>query len=394
MTIDHQNDKARFFELLRAALQENAMGQLILGKYRGDEPGLKKVIVRKVVLRGDEPCLSFVYRYQTKDIVKNFAVPRGIDIIRELLMLGFRSAHLFTLTEEIVLEFNKKNEPKLIRSKTAPAAAPAAEHNREKARTIDPARRYLWELGVTNDQREVLPSMSKKWKQINVFMELFQNAFTTSALAQAESVQVVDFGSGKGYLTFAVYDFLRNLLGDQAQVTGIEQRQELVQLCTEVARKTGMEKLAFSQGDVTTYAPEKIDVMIALHACDTATDLAIHLGIRTGATIIMCAPCCHKELRPQMANPPVLQPILRFGIQQAQEAEMLTDSIRALLLEASGYEAQIFEFISPEHTSKNKMILAIKRTGASHRAEALAQLQALKDFYGIQHQTLERLLQE
>ena len=234
--------------------------------------------------------------------------------------------------------------------------------------------------------------MSRKWKQINVFMELFQDAFAASQLAQAESVQVVDFGSGKGYLTFSVYDFLRGVMGDKAQVTGIEERAELVQLCTEVARKTGMANLNFSQGDVKTYVPEKIDVMIALHACDTATDLAINLGIRAGAAIIMCAPCCHKELRPQMVNPPVLQPILRFGIQQAQETEMLTDSLRALLLEASGYEAQIFEFISPEHTSKNKMILAIKRDGPSRRDEALAKIQALKAFYGIQHQTLETLL--
>ena len=392
MTIDHQNDKAKFFELLRASLQENALGQVILGKYRGDEPGLKRVLIRAVVLRGDEPCLSFVYRYQTKDIVKNFSVARGIDIIRELLALGFRSAHLFTRTEDIVLEFNKKNEPKLIRSKATQTAAPTAEHNREKSRTIDPARRFLWELGVTNDQHQVLPSMSRKWKQINVFMELFQDAFASSQLARAESVQVVDFGSGKGYLTFSVYDFLRGVMGDKAQVTGIEERAELVQLCTEVARKTGMANLIFSQGDVKTYVPEKIDVMIALHACDTATDLAINLGIRAGAAIIMCAPCCHKELRPQMVNPPVLQPILRFGIQQAQETEMLTDSLRALLLEASGYEAQIFEFISPEHTSKNKMILAIKRDGPSRRDEALAKIQALKAFYGIQHQTLETLL--
>ena len=385
------NDIQLFFDLLRSSLGDGGFVRLILGKYRGDDPGLQRVMVQAVTIK-DEPRLSFVYRYERKDIAKNFPIPAGFEAIHDLIASGFRSAHLFTLAENILLESNKKGEPKLIRSKATQKVAPATAHNREKTRLIDPAAPFLWELGVTNSDHQVLPSMSRKWKQINVLLEIFQGAFASSALPKAESVRVVDFGSGKGYLTFAVYDYLCGIIGAKAQVTGIEERAELVQLCNETAKKTGMANLNFSQGDVKSCAPSTIDVMIALHACDTATDLAIHQGIRAGAAIILCAPCCHKELRPQMKNPAVLQPLLRFGIQQAQEAEMLTDSIRALLLEASGYEAQIFEFVSPEHTAKNKMILAIKRAGASHRETALAQLRALKEFYGIKEQCLETLL--
>jgi SAM-dependent methyltransferase len=380
-----------FFALLRSALEGGAFVNLILGKYRGDDPGLQRVMIRAVTIK-EEARLSFVYRYERKDIAKNFPIPAGFEAVHDLIASGFRSAHLFTLAEDILLEFNKKGEPKLVRSKATQKAAPATAHNREKQRLVNPAAPFLWELGVTNSEHQVLPSMSRKWKQINVFLELFEGALNSSGLAKAESVRVVDFGSGKGYLTFAVYDYLCGVVGNRAQVLGIEARPELVQFCNEAAKKTGMTNLRFSPGDVHSPVPEKVDVMIALHAYDTATDLAIHQGIRAGAAVIMCAPCCHKEIRPQMVNPPVLQPVLRFGIQQAQEAEMVTDSIRALLLEASGYEAQIFEFVSPEHTAKNKMILAVKRAGPSRREAALAQLRELKAFYGIREQCLEKLI--
>jgi hypothetical protein len=132
--------------------------------------------------------------------------------------------------------------------------------------------------------------------------------------------------------------------------------------------------------------------MIALHACDTATDYAIHLGIRAGAEIIMCSPCCHKQLRPQMQSPGLLRGMLQHGIHLGQQAEMVTDSLRALLLDACGYDTQVFEFVSLEHTSKNKMILAVKRANTSVSKAAVAQIQDIKDFYAIREQCLETLL--
>lgn len=204
---------------------------------------------------------------------------------------------------------------------------------------------------------------------------------------------MVDFGSGKGYLTFAVYDFLRNSQGMDAQVTGVELREDLVRFCSNAAMKLEMEKLHFCQGDLKSYSPGKIQVMIALHACDTATDSAIHMGISSGAEIIMCSPCCHKELRQKIVIPPVLKPILRFGVHLGQEAEMVTDSLRALILEAEGYETKVFEFISLEHTDKNKMILAIKADGSPDKQkEAISQINAIKYFYGIREIHLETLL--
>ncbi len=219
-------------------------------------------------------------------------------------------------------------------------------------------------LGITDQQQRLIPAMSRKWKQINKFVEVFSHALEQASVVKKEAIQVVDFGSGKGYLTFALHDYLRHTLHNSSVVTGVELRPALADLCNETVAKLEHEGLRFVCGDVKTHAPEHTDVMIALHACDTATDYAINYGIRTQASIIMCSPCCHKEIRPQLHSPDVLAPMLQYGVHLGQQAEMVTDSLRALLLEAHGYSTKVFEFISLEHTNKNKMILAVKRSNA------------------------------
>jgi hypothetical protein len=234
--------------------------------------------------------------------------------------------------------------------------------------------------------------MSRKWKQINKFIEVLSGAIENTELVKREQVHIADFGSGKAYLTFAVHDYLTAQLGVKTQVTGVELRQALVDLCNQTASKLCLSEIKFEQGDVKHFAAKNINVMIALHACDTATDYAIHMGIRTGAEIIMCSPCCHKQIRPQLKSPALLAPVLQHGIHLGQEAEMITDGLRALLLEANGYDTQVFEFISLEHTSKNKMILAQKRKQPRDNSLVLQQIAAIKAFYDIQEHCLEKLL--
>lgn len=383
----------QFLIALKESIAKNSLSKLILSKPNGAEPDLLRIVIRQVMIK-NQPQLSFVYSYKTRDITKNFALSEGTGLITKLLGNSFKNANLFTTDEELQINFSKKGKPMLHRNKSTESAAPSHEHNREKQRYLELDRPFLVELGVTNTQHQLIPSMSRKWKQINKFIELFQRSFDSSSLKEKEkeSVQVLDFGSGKGYLTFAIHDFINNSRNIKAQVTGVELREEMVQLCNSATAKLHLDGLHFHHGDVRSYAPETIDVMIALHACDIATDYAIHMGIRSNAAIIMCAPCCHKEVRPQMHNPVMLQPLLQYGVHKGQEAEMVTDTLRALLLEASGYETQILEFVSLEHTSKNKMILAVKRSNASAKPETLAQIKALKAFYGITEQRLESLL--
>lgn len=381
----------QFSRLLNDAANQGALLRLILSKYCGEESELQRLVVRPVVLREVES-LSFVYSYKTRDITKNHPRDEGLALLAALLGSSFKSAHLFTEAEEAQLNITKKGKAMLHRRATVPGAVASRDHDREKRRFVELDRPFLVELGVTDRQHRLIPSMSRKWKQINKFIEVFQRAFDASPLKSEQAVHVVDFGSGKGYLTFAIHDFLRNSRQLESAVTGVELRDELVTLCNGAATRLGLDGLAFRQGDVRHYTPDRLDVMIALHACDTATDYAIHMGIRCDAAIIMCAPCCHKQVRPQMHNPQVLNPVLQYGVHQGQEAEMVTDALRALLLEAHGYDTQVFEFVSLEHTSKNKMILAVKRAQPGDPKTVLAQIAGIKEFYGIREQCLESLL--
>lgn len=384
----------KFLQLLTHSLAENELARLLLSKYRGKEKDLQRLSIRPISLR-DEAALSFVYSYKTRDITKNFTPEEGLVSIAALLATEFKSAHLFSRREETQLDVSKKGKVTIHTRKIKCDANVSVEHNREKKRFVDINRPFLTALGVTDQQRQLIPAMSRKWKQINKFVEIFSQALNQSTLLKDQAIQVVDFGSGKGYLTFAIHDYLRHSQQySDSQVVGVELREQLAQLCNSTAIALNDGGLSFVCGDVKTHAPTQTDVMIALHACDIATDYAINYGIRAGAAIIMCSPCCHKQLRPQLKSPAVLKPVLQYGVHMGQAAEMVTDSLRALLLEANGYRTKVFEFISLEHTNKNKMILAVKDEDRTDNKALLAEITAIKEFYGIREHCLEQLLEE
>jgi SAM-dependent methyltransferase len=386
------DDRERFFAALDESLDGGNFIKLTLAKYRGAEAGLRNVYVRPAELKGGQR-LSFLYRYKTRDAVKNYTREEGARLLRLMLGSEFSSCHLFTSNEDLRLEVSRKGEARLnTHAPTLSTPAPSG-HERRKRRAIDAAGSvYLKELGVTNERGEVRPAMGDKLRQINKFVEIVAGLLDSSILKGREELSVVDVGSGKGYLTFALYDYLNNVRGVRAQVTGVEARGELVELCNEVARRAGFERLVFKTGFIDDFEPPPTDVLIALHACDTATDDAIHKGVGAAASVIVTAPCCHKEVRPQIVAPEQLRGVLRHGHLLEREAESVTDSLRALLLESAGYRVKVFEFVSNEHTRKNTMIAAVRREGAADTDAALAEFRALKEFYGIREQRLERLL--
>ncbi|ENX36878.1 hypothetical protein F889_00129 [Acinetobacter colistiniresistens] len=381
----------QFFLDIQQSIENKSFDRLILSQYKGEMAQLEKMTFRVIELQG-QATLSCLYHYTTQDMTKNYAIDEGLEKIAELLNLS-KQANLFTSDQDVQLKKNKKKAMLNTQKKQASTIKVEQQHDREKQRYVQQQSPFLKHLGITDEKGQIIPSMARKWKQINKFIEIFSHAYEQIDASQQE-LNIVDFGSGKGYLTFALYDYL------QAQqktplITGVELRSKLVEFCKNVADQVDFNHLDFFEGDVRSYQPEKLDVMIALHACDIATDFAIHTGIRLNASMIMCAPCCHKELRPQLQSPEVLQPMLQFGIHAGQQAEMLTDTLRALLLKAYGYETKVFEFVSLEHTSKNKMILATKRKDLQQPdPKIMQQIQALKAMYGIEKQSLELLLQD
>ncbi len=385
--------------------------------------GAEKIMLRAMQIKG-EPHLSVLYRFATKDITKNLAPDAAWQSLTSWLHEEFANAHLVTDTQDLQLITSRKGASQLLRARVAaPAAAATAQHDRAKAHLIDLNAAFLRPLGITqqspNGMPILVPAMANKFKQINKFLEIFHTALAKSQVTDKADLQVLDFGAGKGYLTFAIDHYLSARNSNPSHtVLGVELRAELVDagnaICMSLrgtnigdANVAGAthQTLQFVAGDVRTcfagsscgetYAANQLDVMVALHACDTATDHAIHFGIRQQAAIILCSPCCHKQLRPQIKLPQVLAPLLQHGVHLAQEAEMLTDGLRALLLEAAGYQTQVFEFIATEHTAKNKMILAIRREQplSTARAAVLSgEITALKSFYGVHEHCLETLL--
>ncbi len=401
--IQTSHEIEQFLSSTQLAFNDASLQRIAFSRYQGEEPELERITVRPVKIK-EVLMLSFLSEYRTRHVTKNYSLDSALVIWQEWLERDFKNAHLLTDDWEIQLSFSKKgkvllnkhrnrNSPKIVAS-GAPeeAAEKLVAHDKQKHRFVEQTRPYLHELGITDRNGQIIPAMSRKWKQINKFIEVLSGAISSTGLDQREEIAIADFGSGKAYLTFAVHDFLNTQLNVKTKVNGVELRQNLVDLCNQTVANLCLAGIQFQQGDVQHFAAMGIDIMIALHACDTATDYAINMGIRSHADIIMCSPCCHKQIRPQLKSPPLLAPILHHGIHLGQEAEMVTDGLRALLLEAHGYDTQVFEFISLEHTSKNKMILAQKRKQPLDNSAILHQIKTIKDFYGIEEHCLEKLL--
>lgn len=381
---------ARFISEFTASLKDETFVKMTCSNYKGADEHLQKIFIRLIKTKKGTR-LFFQYRQSTREMVKNYDFDEGIRMISGLIGKDFFSAHLFTTNHDIQLDVGKKNKSRLNIAKPTFKTHPDFAHDRQKKLLVDPNSFYLKALGVTTDSGVVRDKQQDKWRQINKFVETLGNLFDKSGLKDRREIRTVDMGSGKGYLTFAAYDYFTNTRGITARITGVDAKQDMVALCNEIARASEFEDLEFVNGVIEDYDVGNVDILIALHACDTATDDAIYKGIKAGADLIVAAPCCHKEVRPQIKPPAMLKNTLKHGVMLERTAEMITDSLRALLLEKEGYSSRIFEFVSIEHTPKNNMIVGTK--GGMPADKANDQIEAIKNYYGIADQRLERLLE-
>ncbi len=385
----------KFIAALRTSLADAAFIKLTLSNYKGTEQHLQKVSVRPVDLKKGRR-LMFQYRYDTRDVVKNFEAAEAVVEIRLLLGSGFRSGHLFTATGDVQLTIGKKNA-RLTSGKPSIKTVADPTHNRQKKTLIDPNAFYLKALGIATDDGKIRADARDKWKQINKFVEVLANLIENSSLKDKQDIRIVDMGSGKGYLTFALYDFLmqkpaRSKGEMKLTVTGVELRPELVTLCNDIAKAGGFDGLNFVEGSITDIDLDNVDILIALHACDTATDDALYKGIMTNAAIIVAAPCCHKEVKKQMKPPELLAGILKHPVMLERTAETITDGIRSMLLESEGYKTKMFEFVATEHTPKNNLLVATKQDHAKDVGTINKQIDDIRNAFGIDSQRLLSLI--
>ena len=382
----------KFISALADSLEKQNFVKMTLGNYKGADEHLQKILIRLVEVKKGER-MFFLYRYDMRDTAKNFEFAEGVKKVSEVLGKEFFNAHLFTTENDFQLEIGKKNKSRLNIGKPTFKQKPSVAHNREKETLVAQDAFFLQALGVTTDKGEIKEKMHDKWKQIKQFISILSNLVENSNLKDKDSLKIVDMGSGKGYLTFATYDYFANVKKINVEVIGVDRKTELIGLCNDIAKSCEFNSLKFINGAIEEFKLEEVDILIALHACNTATDEAIFAGISANAELIVCAPCCHQQIRPQMKPPELLKNILKHGVMIEREAELITDGIRGILLEKSGYTTKMLEFVPTEHTPKNNMLIGTKHEKKVAAENYSQQLAALKEFYGIKEHRLEKLLE-
>lgn len=358
---------------------------------------VEKIVVRLIRLAGGLQ-LSVTERESRRDTVRNLPLAEGHAWLREQLGTTWRSAFLATTTGDWQLNHDRKGAPRLVAHAARTTRAPSRAHDQSSARVLDErANDWLAALGVVDERGRPRAGMGSKRQQIARYVELLAHlahdcGWDSDGKSDAAPLTVVDVGCGKGHLTFGAWHLLHRLLQRDTRVIGVELREELVERANGTARALGALGIEFVAGDASSLAVSGVDAWIALHACDTATDHAIRRGIESGARLIAVAPCCHRELRPQLRAPDPIAPVMQHGAMAERTAEWVTDGLRALVLEWAGYRTRLVEFVGSEHTPRNLLI-----AGVLHRAPFAdaAQRRAIDEFratFGITSQALDPLL--
>lgn len=371
--------------ILEECIADASLVKITISKPRNKDSKYKNIFVRPVQI-SDQLMYQMVKRTETQDFTENVSPDNIVQTIDELLEIDFYNADVFCQDIQYHYLQSKKGGETIKRKKKQRTTSPL-DHNRKKNQLIPESTPYLQDLGLSSSNGKIFGESQKKYKQINKYIEIVSN------LVQKDHPKsCFDMGCGKGYLTFALYDYLQRSNADFS-MTGIEIRPDLVEKCNTISQHHKMSNLSFEVGSIDSYQISTTDMVIALHACDIATDMAIAAGIKSKAKYIITAPCCHKQIRKEIdQKKSSVSSIIKHGIFLERQAEMITDTIRALLLVSQGYETKVFEFISSEHTAKNIMITA-RYTGKPN-VSVLKQIEDLKAEFGIKTHYLETILHE
>ena len=419
----------KFTNKLQASLNDGSFVKLTLSKPRAksQEPraNLNNVYVKPIILK-NEKMFSFTYRYERRDETKNYDAKQSLEVITNLITEIFLNASLFTLTEDVTLLVSKKGKATVMSKPVKEQREQNVEHDKVKNRMINPDNPWWFKLGLTTREGKVTADMQHKFKQICKYVEIVDGVMKNVKFDG--KIRIADMGAGKGYLTFALYEYLTQRCKYDIEMEGVEIRPDLVAKINEIIKESNLKDFRFVESSIDSYqlsavscqqpiansqqptansqqtfcnisatqqlsnsATQQLDVLIALHACNTATDDAIIKGIESGAKLIICAPCCHKQIRQEMEKSKVVDPITRYGIFLERQAVMITDAIRALIMEYYGYKTQVMEFIEMEHTPKNILLVGRKSDAPVDKESILKQIEDLKKQYGIEKHYLEKV---
>ena len=379
----------KFLDGVALSAEQSTLVKMTLSKPAQKHDDLRNVYVKPVLIK-EKRLFAFTYHYERRDEVKNYDAVQMLDIWKEMLPARFMNAVLFTVSEDVTLLVSSKGKATIQTKKVQECREQNLEHDKQKVRLVNPANPWWYQLGLTTREGKITADMQHKFKQIYKYAEIVESLI--KPMKFDGTVHIADMGAGKGYLTFALYELLTQKLDMDVDIKGVEIRPDLVVKINEIIKSSHLKGMEFVESSIEAYHPDKLDVLIALHACNTATDDAIASGIKAGAELIVCAPCCHKQIRQEMERSGKFDVITRYGIFLERQAVMITDTIRALVLEYFGYKTQVMEFIEMEHTPKNVLLVGKKTKARVDREAILGQIEALKKQYGISRHYLETLL--
>ncbi|MBO7288356.1 MAG: SAM-dependent methyltransferase [Bacteroidales bacterium] len=400
----------KFINKLQSSLNDGSFVKLTLSKPRAKSQELRanlcNIYVKPIVLK-NEKMFSFTYRYERRDETKNYDAEQSFEIITNFLNEVFLNASLFTLTEDVTLLISKKGKATVMTKVVKEQREQNVQHDKVKNRLINTDNPWWFKLGLTTREGKVTADMQHKFKQICKYVEIVDGVMKNVKFDG--KIRIADMGAGKGYLTFALYEYLTQRCKYDIEMEGVEIRPDLVVKINEIIKESNLKDFRFVESSIDSYqisavnsqsiahgsqlmAHGSLDVLIALHACNTATDDAIIKGIESGAKLIICAPCCHKQIRQEMEKSKIVDPITRYGIFLERQAVMITDAIRALIMEYFGYKTQVMEFIEMEHTPKNILLVGRKSDAPVDKDAILKQIEDLKKQYGIEKHYLEKVL--
>ena len=348
-----------------------------------------KVTFRPVKI-GVEIMFQAEYTYEKKVTHNNLDSEGAFAEAKRLLAEDFKQINIFTVSEDIQVLASKPAKPR-ITTRPATRGIPTLEHNRTKKYAIPNGTPcdFLIRLGVMEENGRVIDRHYSKFRQINRYLEIVEDVFPY--LPKDKTLKIIDFGCGKAYLTFALYHYLKVVKKRDVEIIGLDLKKDVIDFCNKISCDLGYSELKFLMGDIADYTSDNADMVVTLHACDTATDYALINAVNWNTKIILSVPCCQHELFSQIRNE-VHQPMLKHGILKNRLTEYLTDGLRGLKLEAAGYDVAMIEFTSLEHTARNIMIKAVKMgsSDSTSARKAQSQYEALRDFYHV-HPTIEKL---
>lgn len=378
-------------KLFTESLGDNFINMTISNsRKKGD---IQKIKFRPVLLKEVLYYQETAYTH-TQVFHKNLSEEEFVFRICELLQ-EFKQAEWNTEREQFVALVSKKGVSTIKRKKQVNKQETVTfSHNRKKQYLLEEGRPvdFLIGLGVMTEEGKVIHSKYDKFRQINRFLEFIEDV--AAYFPREREMHIIDFGCGKSYLTFAMYYYLHQIKEIDVRITGLDLKQDVINTCNHLKEQFGYEKLSFLHGDIAQYeGTGQVDMVVTLHACDTATDYALAKAVHWGASVILSVPCCQHELNSQIESE-VLKPIIKYGLIKERVAALFTDAIRAQLLEQQGYQVQILEFIDMEHTPKNILIRAVKEKGNQERrdqADMKREYEGCRDFLHV-NPTLEHLL--